>query len=184
LHGGATHDGHTLRPVAQVVRRTSWRRVGHRESDSGNRHILLVVLAAYVAAGVGLLVLAAHEHGVLRYVLGGVGVVGLGLPAFWILALLLFGLGWGFITATFREHPSTTQWLVWLVGAVLGGAVLGTSTYSGGPIALVSGPVLLVAVIGALKAQGFDQDYVNRRLIWFFAIAAAVSIPVGLTIFL
>ena len=81
----------------------------HEESDSGHRRILLVVLAAYTATGVGLLVLAKHEHGLLRYVLAGVGLVALGLPALWILTLLLLGLGWGFITATFREHPSPTQ---------------------------------------------------------------------------
>lgn len=158
-------------------------RIAEGESESRNLVILVVVLTSYAAAGAGLLVVSTRLHGPLRYVVGAVGLVGIGFLAVWIGAALLAALGWGFFTTTFRAHPSLPQRVLWLLGAILFGAFVGSGAYSAGPAGLLVGPVLCAIVATALKTQGFDRSYVNHRIVWFTAIAAAVSIPVGLTIF-
>jgi hypothetical protein len=170
--------------MSPTTRRGRAGRIAQGESESRNLTILVAVLLSYAAAGVGLLVVSSRLHGPLRYLVGAVGLVGIGFLALWIGAALLAALGWGFFTATFRAHPSLTQRLVWLLAATLFGAIVGSGTYSVGPVGLLAGPLLCAIVAAVLKAQGFDRVYMNHRLIWFLAIAAAVSIPVGLTIFL
>lgn len=153
-------------------------------SDKRNQALWALAVSAYGAAGAGFVLLAAHLHGVPRYLLGAVGVIGVGIAALCVGSLIVFALGWGFFMGTFRAKPSAVQRCTWAVAAVVGGAVLGLTAYGAGPPGLVAGPTLLFAIVIALRVQQFDKPFINRRLVGFAAILATAALIAGLTIFL
>jgi hypothetical protein len=162
--------------------------VRQENSSNGVNYRNLTIWGALVGAlslaGASLVILAAHLHGVLRYLLGAIGVAGLGLSGVSLGSVVLCCLGWGFLAGTFRDRPSVLQRCLWLCAAVIGGAALGATTYAAGPPGLVSGPLVFIAVASAIRVHSFGEAQTDRRFLGFFTILAAFTLAVGLTIFI
>jgi hypothetical protein len=150
------------------------------------RNFALSLLLWFVcgSVSVALLVVAAHHHGVPRWLAGAVGLAGLGVSGFGFVSIGLILVGWGVASATVRTRPSAANWIGWTLGALAAGGALGALTYGVGLPALATGPALAAVVIGALRASPFDRAHLNRRVRWFVLLVAATTLLVGLTIFL
>jgi len=137
----------------------------------------------YATVGVGLLALAAHQHGAARYAIGTVGVV-VAAAGGWCLGYwLILGAFWGF-AGNLYGNPSPAQWFMWALGAIALGTAAGLPTYGVGPSALVPIPIFFVVIqLAVIRPASMSPAY-KRRLTAWWAIVCLAAIGAGLTIFL
>ena len=139
----------------------------------------------YAVLGTVLLVLAASQQGPARYAIGAVGIVLAAVGAWCLGFWLIIGVAWGYI-ANFQDEPSPGQWIMWAIGALALGSVLGLTTYGVGPYVLIVMPLLFVALAAAIRSTPRRAARVThpRRLLAWGGLACLAAIGAGATIFL
>ena len=100
-----------------------------------------------------------------------------------ILSALVFGGLFVLVTALLDDRaPKAVREGVWVVVAVLVGALIGADTYSVGVPGLLSGPILIALVPMALRATPSLSRRGRRLLAALGALAGVTALGVGLTI--
>lgn len=173
MHLGTRHDEDRGR-----TRTVVW-------TDASQTDLGVLILASVAAVVLAASVLCAVElRGIPRVLAVVVAVVSGTYAAVMILPLLLIFGGVFVVKGLSARSPSAGQRASWVVAAAALGAALGADTYAVGLPGLLTGPIVIAIVAGALGAAPSLSRRNRRRTIELSAIVAAVAFGVGLTIFL